>query len=283
MKDQSIAVVHLVWIPYGIGIFQSFVNSYVQHRTNVEHELVFIFNGVTNESDTAIYHQYAKTAGLRYRSFIFKNGQDIDCYFRTAKQLSSAYVIFLNSYSNILAAGWLENYIHNFSENVGIIGGSGSWQSYYSSVYQKHSWLWQSSKGFLYNYKKYKLFIKAFVYWRFLFKPFPNPHIRTNAFMVRRLEFIDACPGPVETKFKAYQFENGRKSLTNFYLRKRKQVLVVDRYGKLYEPREWISSRTFWIGDQECLIVSDNQTSIYQEANSTEKKSMTKLAWGINE
>ena len=84
----------------------------------------------------------------------------------------------------------------------------------------------------------------------------------------------------VNTKFGAYQFENGRRSLTGFYMAKGLKVLVVDKYGKIFQPSEWKKSSTFWIDNQENLLVSDNQTRIYETATAEEKKQMGWLAWG---
>lgn len=98
--------------------------------------------------------------------------------------------------------------------------------------------------------------------------------------MVRRTEFLKMYNGPVNTKFKAYLFENGRNSLTNKYLEAGMKVLLIDKYGRTYQPHEWKESKTFWINDQENLLISDNQTMIYQFALAGERKSMSKLAWG---
>jgi hypothetical protein len=99
--------------------------------------------------------------------------------------------------------------------------------------------------------------------------------------MVRREEFLGADPGPLTSKFNAYLFESGRKSLTNYYLKKGQKVLVMDKHGKTYEPGQWKESSTFWINDQENLLVSDNQTRLYQESSEAARRSLTKLAWGI--
>ena len=277
------SVIYLVWLPFGIDHFKAFFASYYRYTAACNHQLVLAFNGVglKHPNPPEEYLAYLEHNGGRAdKCFYYQQGQDLEVYQQVARQVQTEYVLFLNSYSILQSASWLKYYIDNFDAQVGIIGASASCQSYYSSVFQKHAAGWEAQKGFLYNFRKYKLFVKAFFYWRFLFRPFPNPHIRTNAFMVRRELFLTMNPGPLDTKFRAYQFENGVKSLTAFYAAKGLKTLVVDSSGRTFAPAEWKNSRTFWNGGQENLLVSDNQTRLYTEASAEEKKTMTWLAWG---
>jgi hypothetical protein len=284
MKQTNIiAVIYLAWLPYGISHFETFINSYIKYNAFYDHELIIVFNGLAcnypNKPEE--YLAFLESVNIKAgECFYFQEGQDIEIYKNIAALLKTEFVLFFNTYSELLAEQWLEHYVQNFKQDTGIISASGSFQSYYSSVFQKHPAGWEVAKGFLYNFRKYKLFFKAFVYWRFLFKPFPSPTIRTNAFMVRRKEFLIMKSKVINTKFKAYQFENGRKGMTNFFLSRGMRVLVLDRNGKTYEPAEWKRSSTFWIDEQENLLVADNQTRIYGEANQTDRKEMTRLAWG---
>lgn len=280
-KDKlSIAVIHLVWIPYGIELFRSFIASYQKYSACASHNLVIIFNGVNNKAELDPYHQLLEKEELTYKSFYYKKGQDLECYFKTATKISEDCIFILNSYSILLANGWLEKYINVFLlPNIGIISATASNQSYYSSVFQKNKLRWETNNGFKFNFKKYKLFLKAFFYWRFLFKSYPNPHLRTNAFMIRRELFLRLKYVPFTSKFKAYQFESGRNNMTNQVLKMGYKALVVDKNGTAFEPAAWRSSRTFWCNEQEGLLVSDNQTRLYDSASSDEKKTMTKLAW----
>ena len=133
-----------------------------------------------------------------------------------------------------------------FQNNTGIISATGSFQSHYSLVFQKNKWSYESSNGYIHNFRKYKLFFKAFFYWRFLFKPFPNPHIRTNAFMIKRELFLSIKRAVVKDKMDAYCFESGRKGLTNQLLTKGYKTLILDKSGNTYEPDQWYQSKTFW-------------------------------------
>ena len=120
------------------------------------------------------------------------------------------------------------------------------------------------------------------MYYPFLFKSFPNPHLRTNAFMIRRDVFLAVRYKPLTSKFRAYQCESGRNSVTNQVIKQGYDVYVVDRNGQVYESRKWPESRTFWIDKQENLLVEDNQTQLYHNATPDDKKKLTRLAWGDN-
>ncbi len=287
MSDvRDISVIHLVWLPYGIDHFKVFINSYINSEPNYKHQLIIAFNGMALEYPNKIneYLSFMETRNVKAdKCLYFDNGQDIEIYQKSAAAVNTKFVFIFNTFSEIGIKNWLKYYIDNFTDQVGVISATSSYQSNYSTVFQTHPFKWESAKGFLYNYRKYKLFIKALFYWRFLFKPYPNPHVRTTGFMVRREEFLSINPGRINNKFKAYQFESGRKGMTNYYLKKGLKVLVMDKFGKTYGPDEFKNSDTFWIGEQENLLVSDNQTRIYRDADPAYRKLLTKLAWGINE
>lgn len=280
-KDTSISVIHLIWLPYGVELFRQFIDSYVKFSSGCKHTLLLVFNGVNNATDTAIYHGYVKKNGITYSSFNISTGQDLECYFIAAQKVNTDFIMVLNSFSVILHHNWLKLYIDNLTDpKTGVVGSSASNQSYYSSVFQKNVYSWEKDKEFSYNFRKYKLFVKALLYWRFLFKPFPNPHIRTNAFMIKRTLFLELKHKPFVSKFAAYQFESGRKGFTEQLKKMGYSALVVDKNGKPCKEQDWKSSSTFWINNQENLLIADNQTSIYTAATIAEKKRMTWLAWG---
>ena len=280
--QNRIAVVYLVWLPYDISLLDGFLKSYKEYKSKVAHDLYIIFNGRganVNIDEHLKLIQLNCDASVNYLEL--PGGQDIDAYFFAAKQIKNELILFFNSYSKITAHSWLEIYCNNFKEDIGLISATGSHQSYYSSVFQNNKALPDFREGIVANFRKYKLFVKAFLYWRFLFKPFPNPHARTNAFMIRRELFLQMKYRPLKSKFEAYQFESGRKSLTNHVINKGYKVLVVDKHGGAYESPIWVKSKTFWISRQENLLVSDNQTQMYDDASQSRKEKLRKLAWGL--
>jgi hypothetical protein len=209
--QNRIAVVYLVWLPYDISLLDGFLKSYKEYKSNVAHDLYVIFNGRVADSNIDEHLRLIQlNCDTRVNYLELPGGQDIDAYFFAASQIKHELILFFNSFSKITAHSWLEAYCDNLKKEVGLISATGSYQSYYSAVFQTNNLLPDFQKGIVANFRKYKLFVKAFFYWRFLFKPFPNPHIRTNAFMVRRELFLQLKHKRLKSKFEAYQFESGR-------------------------------------------------------------------------
>ncbi len=112
------------------------------------------------------------------------------------------------------------------------------------------------------------------------FEGFPNAHMRTNAFMASRRTLIDIRRDGIESKMDAYLLESGRNSLTRQIQRQGLRALVVDSEGTSFEENHWARSRTLWQGDQELLLVADNQTRIYARGSLERRRLLSGFAWG---
>jgi hypothetical protein len=110
--------------------------------------------------------------------------------------------------------------------------------------------------------------------------PFPNAHIRTNAFMIDRKTFLDTRPDRVKDKKDSYLFESGPNSLTQQILRYGQTVVVVGADGQRYEIDQWVDSGTFRLGTQHNLLVKDNQTRTFDRMSEAEKRAFVGLTWG---
>lgn len=281
-KNLPVTIVHLIWVPYGIGLFERFISSYSQYQAGYAHQLVFLFNGVNEEAAIEPYLAYANEHHISYANLVYPGAcQDIDAYYWAAAQLNTEYLLFFNSYATILAHNWLQFYMQHASDpKIGIVGATGSWQSYSSSVFALNKLRWDAGQSIDVNYRKYKLLIKAFFYWRLLFPSFPNPHVRTNSFLISRELMLSLRRKPIKNKFQAYLFESGRNSLSRQVQRKGLSLVITDRRGARFGPEEWKQSGIYWIGAQQNLLVADNQTMRYASGDPAEKKKLTYLAWG---
>ena len=112
------------------------------------------------------------------------------------------------------------------------------------------------------------------------FDPFPSPHLRTNAFMLRARLMRELKAGRIRSKTDAYMFEGGKESLTSQVLRRGLKALVVGRDGRGYEPEEWHRSETLWQGEQRNLLVADNQTRDYAQGGTRQRTFLSRFAWG---
>ena len=110
---------------------------------------------------------------------------------------------------------------------------------------------------------------------------FPNPHIRSNGFIIRRADLLHEFPSIEAGKHAAHLFESGPQGLTARLLAAGKSAVVVARNGQAYLPHEWTGSGTFRLGSQPNLLIGDNQTRAYPRLPRTERQTQAYLTWGI--
>lgn len=112
------------------------------------------------------------------------------------------------------------------------------------------------------------------------FPEFPNPHIRSNAFMIQRTLFLSLMPFRIYTKDDAFRFESGKSSMTNQILRCDLKALVVGDDGNAYDVSAWRDSFTFRRGAQQNKLIADNQTKAFDVMNDTQRMLAESWTWG---
>lgn len=112
------------------------------------------------------------------------------------------------------------------------------------------------------------------------FPRFPNPHVRSNAFLLQRREMLAADPPRENTKIACCEFESGETSLSRYLINKGKRLLTVDADGRGFDVADWPDSRTFRSKRAPNLLVADNQTRAFDEYSDLEKDLHIKLSWG---
>jgi hypothetical protein len=300
---KEICVVHLVRAHNDIDTLRRFLRSYRENPGGVEHDLMVVFKGFGERRDASEHRQLLAPFGHE-SLFVSDEGFDITAYQAAIRHWSGRYryFCFLNSYSEILDRDWLKK-LHDqvVQPGVGIAGATGSWNSHWSNAV-----VWLRSKGS----EIVKLAGKPFrapaeasapshpaqdrrrlvrdelergwnaIHFLARVDPFPNYHVRTNAFVISGELMASLASRPVRTKMDAYIFESGRKGLTRQTLLGQKRVIVVGRDGRGYEKEEWGKSRTFWQANQENLLVADNQTRDYENGTPKRRRYLTSIAWG---
>jgi hypothetical protein len=113
-----------------------------------------------------------------------------------------------------------------------------------------------------------------------MFPKFPNPHIRSNGFMLRRdrMRLFDGMT--MATKDDACFFESGPDSLTARIRRAGQAAIVVGRDGQGYEVDQWPRSATFRLGDQANLLVTDNHGRSFLEMTTENRVTHARMTWG---
>lgn len=110
---------------------------------------------------------------------------------------------------------------------------------------------------------------------------FPNPHIRSNVFMLRREDMV-AMPLKTEgdLKLAGCDFESGADGLSARMLKRGERLLLVGANGIAYDVDKWPTAGCFRSDNQRNLLASDNQTKTFNELSDLEKQTQSTMAWG---
>jgi len=269
-------VVHLVRAKNGIKPFINFLDSYKKYPSGIEHDLLIIFKGFNGENGTAEYRQLLKDVSHK-TLYMNDFGFDIGAYFLAVKTINKKYFCFLNSFSTVLDNEWLlKLHSHMIKQGIGIVGTTGSFESQYTYALTAHSHNKLSRGNIL---QRLNDFIEQAKY-KLYFDPFPNVHIRTNGFMISRDVMGKIQHGAIRSKMDAHRLESGKRSLTKQVLRMNLTVLVVGKNGEGYKKEDWCMSGTFRQGEQDNLLIADNQTNAYLHAAPELKRKLSEFTWG---
>jgi hypothetical protein len=307
-----IAVVHLVWGPFGPLPLRRFVQSYREYPAGAEHELVILLNNVPEQQRPELL---TELEGVTHQVLdLAEPVQDLAAYAQAARRLEHEHLCFLNSHSEIVVPDWLAKLDHALNQpRVGLVGATGSWASTRSWVlhsfflptpYRGHiperriareqflaielerdgipvSGSPELVRRTLGDSLRAKLRTLPDLPVQILgFEGFPAYHLRTNAFMATRATLGKVRIRELETKMDAYRLENGRHSLTRQVQAMGLRTLVVASDGATYDHEQWPLSRTLWQGDQENLLIADNQTRSYAAGGLDRRRLLSGFAWG---
>ncbi len=296
-RHEDICVVHLVWKPLGIEPLRSFLASYRELPGGVPHRLLVVYNGFAPGADLGAYRR--ALAGVAHDTLILPAPvQDIPAYFAAAAEARERYVCFLNSHSVLLDPLWLGKLLACLRQpRVGLVGATGSWSSLlsYTQLTHRDAGFYRGlfspyAPGEVLPWYAYLRAVPRLLKRRIFssirahearFLPFPCHHLRTNTFMLERETMLGLRREPIRTKFDAYVFESGLDSLTAQILGRGQAVLVVGRDGVGYPIEDWCKSDTFWHGDQQNLLVADNQTRRYENGTPARRQFLRRFSWGL--
>lgn len=270
---HDLALVHLAVKSYGETAFARFVESYRRHPAGRPHDLIIVAKQFADEADFAPFARYLD--GLPYHLLLMPDeGIDLGTYFTVARAQPYARYCFLNSLSEILVDGWLDKLVCALEAAPGgVAGTSGSRRSVSSGVRRMHypgvPQALQKLRGLL-------------GFWKvaLTYPPFPNPHLRTNGFVIARETVLRLNLPPFRTKPDTSIFESGWGNLSRQIWKLGGKVLVVDRTGRAHDVPDWADSETFWAGQQQGLLVADKQTRMFISASETRRALLNRLAWG---
>ncbi|WP_316189365.1 hypothetical protein [Bradyrhizobium sp. SZCCHNS1054] len=326
---MTIAVIYLARAAEGFDAIHKFATSYATASAGIDHDLIVVCKGYPNDSALqevrACFSQPAQIISIP------DDGFDIGAYMVAASRLPHDFLVFFNTFSEIIAPNnWLGIMERQLRlPGIGIVGTMGSFESVRDTVdfVAKACWLclvkgipfdqrladqfeaifliyakewitrsWTSrlrswtlplrvtDDGSLslwrQHWKKVTGYQGDLGGWLERFPRFPNPHIRSNAFGIRRAIFQRLVSDPPLTKESCMLFESGEDGYTRRIRRLGLEPLVVNRYGHHYSAADWAKSNTFRLGTQDGLIVSDNQTRRFDAMPAGSRLMHSRVTWG---
>jgi hypothetical protein len=265
----------------GLPAAKAFFEAYCAYPPRCPHELIVITKGWSGIAGRDEVEQLVQANGARLVD-LPDDGFDWGAYMRLAPLLKHTWVCFLNTHSRPCVDGWL-NLLRVTAEapgmHIGAVSATASWETLVPfiplpSVNAKYNNPLVYPLRLIRNTVRFVTNIRDF-------PPFPNPHLRSNAFIVLRELFVDfaAAQQIPRCKRDALKLESGRAGFSAFLGTRGLKMLVAGADGRVYGPKEWVDSGTFRVPRQPNLLVADNQTIAYEMADLNLKRNFEKSAW----
>jgi hypothetical protein len=285
-----VAVLHLSrGIGGGLAAAQAFFESYDAFPAGAPHDLVLLRKGYADQAEEHAVGMLAASRGGQVID-LPDDGYDWGAYFRAAAILPHPWLLLLNTHSRLQTRDWLVHFLAAAEgEAVGAVGATGSWQSLAPGlrfvlplarwvagnrtiahgVFEAAQQIWAVARGQQHPRGRD-------------FPGFPNPHLRSNAIMVRRsllAEFGEGRALPRD-KHEACLLESGRAGLSRFLVSRGLRLLVVGADGGVHAHEAWERSATFRMPGQPNLMIADNQTRAYAEGTLRQRRFLELVTWG---
>lgn len=247
-----IDVVYLAYynkeLGYDISTVEKFLDTYNNRPAGMEHNLFVI---AKNWTDKALYEDLSELIKRNNTQIIDlpDDGLDFGAYIRAARLLKNEYVLFLGSSMEILSDNWLAKLYKPFEldSKIQLVGPMGSW-----------------AKG--------------------LTEKFPNPHIRTTSFLIKRELFLSYTLTQKFPKIKddTWKMEHGTNSLSSYIASKGYKFVIVDSDGKIIQPEDWPESHTYFCMGESKLLMGDKWCRHYSTLDELHQLKTAMVEWGKN-
>ena len=210
--NKKITVFYLARKLNGLKPLLDFVATYTSNDAGIDHDLIIIYKGFSDSSEIEIYEREIFNIAHGYL-IVDDNGFDLGAYFKAYQYTDSGSLCFLNSFSLILSKNWLLKLSEQLAPcNVGMVGATGSAGTIRPRfrVGLRDS----SQKTLLGLLRKILMYPFQIILFFILFPKFPNYHIRTNGFMIKRDVMDRIRIKNIDNKIKAYALESGKFNIT---------------------------------------------------------------------
>jgi hypothetical protein len=287
VSDANVALVYLArGVDGGLASASQFFESYHRCSAGVPHTLYVIAKGWADCPDHSALIEMASRSGEVVD--LPDDGFDLTAYYRLARNLREESVCFLNTFTVIESDRWLKGLGSALAmPGVGLAGCFGSYGTLEPRLQNLLFNTWEAAKTKPSKAILGELLAYAADRWRTArsndcFPAFPNPHVRTNGFMLARETFVDFWHGkPIpQTKRGVCAFESGSTGLTRFIEARGQRAVVVGADGGVYEKDQWLESRTFRVPLRANNLISDNATRRYLADDRDRRRKKEFATWG---
>ena len=243
-----------------------FLRFYKKFKAGSKHKLIICFKQLSKKELTRRLRLIKKIDYFIDPANV--NDHEWGTLKRICQIYNKSYIFFMNDYSYPITTNWLK-YFNKFKKKKMIIGCTASKSSNYdNSFYRNHK-------------DNYFVAILKIVYFFFTIPKFPNPHLRSNAFLIKAKYYLEFIKNKkINYKIQSLVLESGYNGFTNFFIKKKYKIKVLDRFGILYDIHSALLSKTFASYNQEGLIISDKQTRSYDKLDLKKKEKKRKQSWG---
>ena len=265
---SKLVVVYLISAYDNRENLKQFINHYLNFDAGSKHELIICFKNF-DEKDKIF--QTPELKQIKYKKFLDNNkfnDYDWGSYRRVSKENLDKIIFFMNCHCRPLVNNWLKLFENNYVEGS-LLGPAGSYESMVNSALKgKHT--------------KSKLKSIVYAISNFIdFPIFPNPHIRSNCFMISASNFLD-LEFNKNYKFKkkgTWINESGRKGMTNQLKKKKFDIYVINSDGHKFKENKWHLSETYALNQQSKLIIGDKFSTIYAKKSIEDQLSFQNHIW----
>jgi hypothetical protein len=312
------SVIYLARAAEGVEAVERFRLSYVAHPAGMAHELVVCLKG-DDEAQLQRVREILQPIATRFVSQR-DVGYDIHAYIQTARTVRSEWVCCLNTFSMIGKPRWLRLLHEAASRpGVGMVGATASFESRRATLATWIWYIDKLIEGaplHLQTHDQFAYLLRALDdgytlpriarlgrrlrlwglaeepfrrrhlrLWREAmandppFPGFPNPHVRSNGFMLRPDFLVSRFGSLGPSKMDCYLFESGPESLSATVAREGLSMMVVGERGT-YDIKDWPRSGTFRAGEQEALLIHDNQTETFTRMPPETREIHSYFTWG---
>jgi hypothetical protein len=270
--EADTCVAYLVRREEGVEPVRRFLESYMAHDAGLTHDLVILRRGFRDDHDWLPFATALTDLGVHYDTRnVATTGFDLGAYRELIGSSNQESLCFLNTFSEVLCNSWL-TYLHQAAHEpgTGMVGASGSYESTAGTARP------QLTMSPLRSLRGWAGWLRR----RRDFAPFPNPHIRTNGFLLRRSVALQLRWAPLRTRYDALRRESGQSGLSRQAMALGLRNKVVGCDGLAYLVDDWPTSGTFRCGAQSNLMIADNRTREYEASPPEKRETLGRLAWG---